>query len=278
MTQPAPHDVTQNPFSGMRVISKENAALQKPIILVKGPSGTGKTHFWLSLPGRTVACYTDKNMATATSAITTGQPVELVQPESWEDWADRFVPAVENRLVDADNIVVDTLDMLTKVMWLEIQGGRDKLRIQDFGTGLNRMTNTISQLCSAAYHREGQRSYNIIVTSHIGDVTDDSGSLVRTTCAVMGAFKDICEDLFDYVLLSDSEIHTEITGGKAVKSKRFFLHTIPPTRYHTTKAPGYFPSEIGNTWPALREALALNPALKGQTAAEAATTKENTNQ
>ncbi|TFH66183.1 MAG: hypothetical protein E4G90_04885 [Gemmatimonadales bacterium] len=275
MTSPA-HDITKNPFAGMRVISKENASLQKPIILVKGPSGTGKTHFWLTLPGKTVACYTDKNMATATSAITTGQDVELVQPESWEDWADRFVPAVENRLVDADNIVVDTMDMLTKIMWLEIQGGRDKLRIQDFGTGLNRMTNTITQLCSAAYHREGQRSYNIVVTCHTGDVSDDTGSLVKTTCAVMGAFKDACEGLFDYVFLANSEIHTEITGGHAVKSKRFFFHTIPPTRYHTTKAPGYFPAEIGNTWGGLQGALKLNPAQKGQEAALAANQKENT--
>jgi hypothetical protein len=264
---------TKNPLGNLLIINKSNASKQKPTILDKGPSGTGKTHFWLTAPGPIVAAYTDKNMATVTAAIDDGVPVELVAIDTWSDWEDVFVPAVENRLIEAETIVVDTVDMLAKIMWRELQGTMDKLRIQDFGTGLNRMVNTLTQLCSASVHYEGKRSYNIIVASHITDVTSDSGSLVKTTCAVMGALKDNIEDLFDYVVLADSEIATEIEAGKAVKSKRFFMHTIPPTRYHTTKAPAYFPAEIGNTWPDLQDALALRKSV-GEAKQETQSKKE----
>ncbi len=246
-----------DPLEGLLIIDKSNAEQQKPTVLAKGDSGTGKTHLWLTAPEPIIAAYTDKNMQTVTRAIKQGKDVRLVGLDSWGDWADRFVPAVENRRLDCATIVVDTVDMLTKIMWRDIQGVRDKLRIQDFGTGLDRMVNTLTQLCSASVHYEGKPSYNIIVTSHISDVTSDSGSLVKTRCAVMGALKDNIESLFDYVFLTANEIDAKITDGKAEKSKRFFMHTIPPTQYHTTKAPGYFPAEIGNTWENLTDALAL---------------------
>lgn len=247
----------RDPLEGLLKIDKSNASHQKPTILTKGDSGTGKTHFWLTAPGHTVAAFTDLNQLTATTAIDKGLDAELRPIETWSQWEDQFVPAVANRQLEAETIVVDTVDALTKIMWRELQGTRDKLRIQDFGTGLDRMINTLTQLCSASVHYEGKRSYNIIVTSHIADVTNDSGSLEKTCCAVMGALKGTIESLFDYVFLADNELTTEITGGKATKGKRFFMHTIPPTRYHTTKAPAYFPAEIGNTWSDLQTAIAL---------------------
>ena len=250
---------TTDPLAELLSVNAENVQEQKLSLLYKGPPGSGKTHNWLTFPGKTVALYTDKNMATVTEAIGRGVEARLVIPKSWSEWADVFVPAVRNRMVDAENIVVDTVDMLTKLMWREIQGTRDKLRIQDFGTGLDRMTRTINDVCSAATHQPGERSYNIVMCSHVSDVTDDSGALVKTTCSVMGQFKDVVESLFDYVLLTAAEVKTDIVEGKAQKTKSFFCHTIPPTRYHTVKAPAYFPHEIEGTWQGLQSALALKP-------------------
>ena len=255
----------RSPLEGLLVINKDNASHQKPTVLAKGDSGTGKTHFWLTAPGPIIAAYTDKNMQTVTKAIDEGADIQLVSINTWSDWEDKFVPAVENRLLECNTVVVDTVDMLTKIMWRELQGTRDKLRIQDFGTGLDRMLNTLTQLCSAAVDYPGKPSYNIVVTSHINDVTNDSGSLVKTRCAVMGALKDNIESLFDYVFLVANEIDTKIDGGRATKSKRFFFHTIPPTQYHTTKAPKFFPAEIGNTWPDLTTALAQGESKKQDT-------------
>ena len=246
----------KSPLEGLLVIDKSNASHQKPVVLTKGPPGSGKTHFALTAPPPIVLANLDVNQQTVTTAIDKGLDVKSVHLNTWSEWADQFVPAVSNRELECETVVVDTGSMLAKMMWREIQGHRDKLRIQDFGTGLDRMVNTFTQLCSAAAHYEGKRSYNIIVNYHIGDVTSDSGSLVRTTVQSMGAFKDIAESLFDYVFLAANEIATKIEGGKATKSKRFFFHTIPPSQYHTTKAPGYFPAEIGNTWKDLTDALA----------------------
>jgi hypothetical protein len=213
----------------------------------------------LTFPQPIIGCYSDKNMLTVTEAQLRGVDAKFMPVNCWSDWADVFVPAAMNRTIEAATLAVDPIDMLATVMWRELQGTRDKLRIQDFGTGKDRMFNTLADLCSSASHIEGKRSYNIICTSHISDVTDDSGNLVKTTCQLMGAFKDIVESLFDYVFLCASELKTDIEAGKATKSKRFFAHTIPPTRYHTTKAPGYFPAEIDGTWQSIQDALALSP-------------------
>lgn len=265
MTQPV-SQLNNDPLSELQSVTAENAALQKPIVLVNGDSGTGKTHFLMTCPEPIVIAFTDKNRQTALEAILSGRKAELREITCWSDWADVFVPAVENRMVKAETIGLDTMDMLTSIMWREIQEHRPKLRIQDFGTGKDRMVNTITQFASAAAHIEGKPSYNIVVTSHITDVTDDdTGALVKFAPAVMGAFKHVAGDLFDYHFLSDSELKTDIIEGKAIKSKRFFMHTIPPTRFHRTKAPGYFPAEINNTWQALQDALALNPARKAET-------------
>ena len=250
---------TKDPLTELLTMTPETAMLQKPIILEKGPPGVGKTFNLLTFPQPIVGCYSDKNMLTVTEAQLRGVNAKFMPVNNWSDWADVFVPSAVNRTIDAATLAVDPIDMLATVMWREIQGTRDKLRIQDFGTGKDRMFNTLADLCSSASHIEGKRSYNIVCTSHISDVTDDSGSLVKTTCQLMGAFKDIVESLFDYVFLCDYELKTDIVSGKAVKSKRFYSHTIPPNRYHTTKAPGYFPAEMEGSYQGIQEALALNP-------------------
>ena len=245
------------PFENLITINSENAPEQKLSVLLKGQPGAGKTHAWLTFPGPIIACYTDKNMETVKRAMRQRNDITLVKIQSWSEFADQFVPAVVNRQLDAGTIVVDTLDALADMMWRDIQSTRDKLRIQDFGTGKDRLKNNFSDLNDAVVAVPGKPNYNVVVVSHISDVTDDSGGIVKTTCSVMGAFKDIVEALFDYVLLCESKVDTEIEGRNSVKVKRYLAHTIPPSRYHTCKAPGYFPVEISPTWEGIQAALAL---------------------
>ena len=95
---------------------------------------------------------------------------------------------------------------------------------------------------------------------HPKDVTDDNGALVKSAPLLMGQFAGMLDGFFDFVLLTDSRVKSrqvEESGRKVSRSeKEFFIHTIPPTRYHTCKAPGYFPAQMGGTYQEIMAELA----------------------
>jgi len=231
-----------NPLEALQHLDITNLAEDGLSVMYKGHSGSGKTHNALSWPKPLLVVQFDKNRLTLRDAIEEGEKgdIEVVFPQNWHDYAEVLIPSITNRLVEFNTIVIDTYDMMATAMWREIQGSSKRLTNTEFGVGLNRMMDTTNQLVEATRNRnDGKHYYNIIVNTHTKDVTDEGGSLLRVAPAIMGQFKDIIEDYFDYVFLcrAGTESKVQEVGGRqvSVPSKKFQCYTVPPDSYNTCK-------------------------------------------
>jgi hypothetical protein len=258
MSAPVPqHPDLLGPLDAFRVEAPPAGSCRS--VLLKGASGSGKTHFALDeTAGPVLIVYQDNNRMTLEHFLSRRSDLYELHFDTWAEFSDVLVPRVRTRLVDVTSIIVDTGDMLQAMMWREIQGAKSRLTTPDFGTGLSRLSSTFTDLTNACrplppqagrtYAPEGHPGYNLIVCWHLSDVTNEQGALLRTTPRVLGQFKDHVEDLFDLVLLMDASLVgevQEIDGRKLmVNRKECFARTVPPTEYHTTKAPLHWPEKI----------------------------------
>jgi hypothetical protein len=269
-------------LEGIPRLDKSNISGFKRTVLYKGESGKGKTTCAFSWPQPIVSVYSDPNLGVVQGLVEAGADIDLVMVQSWEQFADRFVPMASHRLLRARTIVLDSFDFLAEMMWRKIQGTKSKLAIQDFGTGLDLMSTAMRQLVDIVKPLPGKPAYNLIVTTGIKSDTDDSGAIVKIGPAIMGAFKDRLERYFNTVLLCDSVIGGVTTpDGKITPVAKWFVHTVPPSSHHTCKdsiggngSLQKLPVRVGGTYAELCAGWGCDPEPSGWTdATDTATAK-----
>lgn len=210
-------------------------------VLLKGHSGTGKTRTALTFPQPIYLIYTDVNRETVRKMAQEGVKIQGVAVRSWAEFADLIIPHIVKREIDAQTIVVDTIDFLSDLMWRDIEGSRGRLSMQDFGTGLRRLGEVTRALAACTSPHGDHPGYHVVFTSHLKDVTDDSGALLKVAPAIMGQFTNKIEDYFDYVLLMHAEAGRQIIDGVNTPTKKFLVYSVPPDRFQTCKGGGMPP-------------------------------------
>ena len=222
-------------------------------ILIKGPPGTGKTHFTLEAPGPILNIYTDANRATLEAAQTTRPDITEIYIENYKTDLKPLMTPLNSRLLDYETIIVDSYDMLHRVIHLDVQGTASQMTQQGWGELLNESRSTTHQLTQLCRPQRGKRDYNFVATVKIQDKSDD-GNLVSYEPSLTGSFRSSLESYFDIVLLADSETvrDKDPITQKSVQRKVCFLWTVPPSRYHTTKAPLHWPARIYGGWAELQ--------------------------
>lgn len=227
--------------------SPESFADARLSVLLKGHSGSGKTRTALSFPGPIRLLYTDKNRETVRQMVTAGTQVEGSIIETWSQFSNEVLPGLLRRESTCQTITLDTVDFLSAMMWTDIEGSKGKLSMQDFGTGLRRLSEATRSLVSLTLPQDQHPGYHVVFCCHLKDVTDDSGSLLRIGPAIMGQFANQLEDYFDYVLLLQGQMISQIQQvngqSKSVPAKQFKIWSVPPDRYHTCKG-GVLPAEL----------------------------------
>ena len=242
------------PIEDIHTMTLEQVDDQGSTVLYKGAPGTGKTHNILTWPQPIVGAYFDSNLMTLRNAMKAGVEVTPYFCKDWRQFADVFVPAVTNREIKARTIFIDTLDPLGLKMQKDIQGTRPRLTQADFGTILNRWVDVMGQLVDSTKHSASGPGYNLVCSVHLKDVTDDNGSLLRVSPQLMGAFKDMLEQFFDWVLLCEASVVAKTVAGKSVFTKHYQVRTVPPTPQHTCKGGG-LPPVCGGTYTELMAAV-----------------------
>jgi hypothetical protein len=246
-----------------------NVEQARESILYKGDSGTGKTHNLLTWPQPMLVVYTDQNLKTPARVIATGAAIELLFPKDWSEFADRIVPAVKHRELSVATIGLDTVDGIAALCLRGVAGADGKMDQQRWGTYLNRLRLAFNDLLSATKtHNEGplkdKPAYNLVGTSHLKDVTDETGNLIKIRCKIDGQFRDEVEAFFDTVLLCQAETYgaTEVDpatkASRVIQRARYFCHTVPPTLYHTCKGHG-LPTRVDGTYPSLQALWGPSP-------------------
>lgn len=231
----------------------ETAAHAKKSILYKGESGYRKTTYALTWPQPLVGLYTETNQATVVKAIKAGVNVVFYNPANWAE-VTAFSQAAKNRQIDAKSLILDTLDGVGAVCFREIAGPSGEMDQQKWGRFLSRMRFFCEDVAQAAKPKDGKPAYHIVCTSHLKDITDDKGNLVKIRCKIDGQFKDDVEAFFDTVLLCDMRLRAEQVEEAGRRFMRqtpeFFCRALPPDKYHTCK-PNGLPAEVGGTYPEL---------------------------
>lgn len=233
----------------LAAIPQVTAGNSNLVTLLKGVSGSAKTEGLLSFPQPIFVVHTDRNSETIRKAKLRGVEIDARAIDNWNEYENIILPAIVARELNAATIGVDTASGLFDLMWRHIQGSQPrKLDFDDFRRGLSLASSTMFDLCSTAQpaRTEGKPSYHVVCTSHLTDVTNDQGSLIKVVPKLMGAFKDSFENYFDYVFLCEAMLtSTQVKEGERTvmrPAKQFRIHTVPPANYHTCKGGGMPPT------------------------------------
>lgn len=240
-------------FANVPIVNKANVAESKLTILILGEEKVGKTHFWCTFPKPIVCLYTETNQETPDGFIRDFDDgaIQLIKLPSatpgispikdWDFYANQFVPVVQNRMLEAKTVVVDNYAGISQaITTMKSGGGTASIQIQQWGQILDAHIDRMNALLSAARPVKDQPdkpSYNLVVTAHLTDVTNDKGALLRTRPAITGAFKDAIGGKFGSVFIAKAKVKHDIVdlpgGGKEMMpaGAKHFLYTVPPTEY-----------------------------------------------
>lgn len=241
----------------MQTMTAENFGESRESIAYKGPSGTGKTTLAASWPEPQIWAYFDKNLKTIRELIRGGLKAEAMIFDTFQEFEDNFVRPALHRELKAETLVLDTADFMAGMLLRDIQGTKIRLAMGDWGTILNKLRSTLSDLTSTTSYMPDKLSYNLVVNYHLMDVTNDDGALLKTAPKIPGQFKDELEAYLDTVLYCTSQITSapvkQPSGGtKLVNQKQFLCHSVPPNPFITCKGGG-LPPTVDGQYSVLRE-------------------------
>ena len=242
----------------MQVMTAENFGESRESIGYKGPSGTGKTTNLASWPGPLKIAYFDRNLKTIRDLVHRGVDAEVFVFDTFSEFETEFVRKVRHREFDAQTIGVDTVDFMAAMLMRDIQGGKARLAMGDWGTILNKLRSVCADLTSGTSPLGDKPSYNVVLNYHLMDVTNDDGALLKTAPKIPGQFKDELEAYLDTVLFCTSQISSTAVpqpggGSKLVPSKQFICHSVPPNQFITCKGGG-LPPQLPGDYPSLKKA------------------------
>lgn len=267
--KPRPNVPGQLPYLDIPKIEPHHLQMS---VFLKGPSGVGKTRLAHTFPEPILSIYTDANKETVLEMQRLGKQIEAYRVTEWDQFAQRFLPAIVNRQVPASTIVIDTYDSLFTSLTSKFLG-RSRDARQDWGDILNNAQQRTYELTSATSTTADHPGYNIVVTCHTRKITDEQGNVTSIAPLIRGQFGDYVEFFFDYVLICD-RIQKSIAqhGAPALKKNVYRILSVPPDTLQNAKAPSYWPSiieipedEEGYTFIAkLRESHSLAPPAQSK--------------
>ena len=215
----------------------ENAKLSG---LYQGNSMTGKTHMMCTWP-KPVLVSADPDTQTAQKL----PGVQIIEISTWAELESEIVPYVKNRALhelvgvgedEVGTFCLDTISIASTYLAREIQGAKPRLTIQDFGLFLNKLTALTMQCVEARKDRgDGAPCYNILFSTHLKDITNDSGGLEKVAPAVMGQFAGVLPRLFGFCFLCENTVKSEmVPGGAETREVPLWqVRTVPPSPKYT---------------------------------------------
>ena len=220
----------------MNIITSADGKPSKISGLYQGDAFTGKTEYACTWP-HPVFLNFDPDSQTAQKYLN-GNVVGIIELESWNEFANKVQPHIKSRTIHelvggndlVETIVVDTMSIAAQRLADEIQGNRDKLRIQDFGLLLQKLTEATTMLSDTCKPTDSHPGYNVIITTHLKTVTDDSGNTEAIRPAIMGQFRDLLPRLLGFAFLCETKLTSVVVTGKpAVQKAEWYIRTVPPT-------------------------------------------------
>lgn len=233
-------------------------------VLYQGGPGSGKSHCSLTWP-KPLVIYCEENTATL-EKFTHLEEGRVVFPSDWGDTFTSFrnnvVPLIKNRqahlmlseydddgalVKEADpgsveTIVIDAVSSLLFDLEREVVQPYAGGKIPHSTTGpkfLYQAEEVMRDIVGAAKPYADKPCYNIICTTHLKDVTDESGNLVKISPAIYGQMKDLLTRWFDTKLLceavkkSGGDVDKPEGGKTKEKVPIRYVYTVSPNNYYS---------------------------------------------
>lgn len=225
--------------------------------LYLGPEQTWKTTMALTWPDPFVF-YFDKNTATLEN---NPDKRPFYCPRSFKEFQFEVLPAIVNRRIDAQTIVIDTASSAAAAAKFEIQGRAESFEIRDYGTLLTRLWSTFDQLLDQKKPKGDHPGYHIIITSIEKEWMRKVGNdlvLDRVRPQIDGDFKNVLPTMVEFTFLS------RVRKGAKDSAPEPYVITVPPgpeyycgDRIGTGTRFRRLPAELDGSFPSLARAWGL---------------------
>jgi hypothetical protein len=221
---------------GLNIITNAEGKPSKISGLYQGDAFTGKSEYACSWPNVVVLNF-DPDSQTAQKHLKArgGNVVGIIELDSWNEFSNKVQPHIKSRSLEelvggeVETVVVDTMSIAAQRLADEIQGNKDKLRIQDFGLLLQKLTEATTMLSDTCKPTDSHPGYNVIITTHLKTVTDDAGNTESIRPAIMGQFRDLLPRLLGFAFLCETKLNSVLVSGQPAKQEaEWYVRTVPP--------------------------------------------------
>jgi hypothetical protein len=208
--------------------------------LYQGDAFTGKTEAVCSWPDVLVVNF-DPDSQTAQRNLKSngGNVVGVVELSNWSDYVNKIEPHVKDRSLHelvgepVQTIAIDTISLAAQRLSDEIQGSRDKLRIQDYLLLATKLTSATITLTDATKDSLGKPAYHVLFTSHMQTDQDDDGVITGYRPAIPGKFRNLLPRLMGFAFICENMLESVREEGKPASSRAVWrVRTVPPTKLH----------------------------------------------
>jgi hypothetical protein len=132
-----------------------------------------------------------------------------------------------------ETLAVDTLSLGAARLVNEIQSNKPKLTIQDYGLLLDKLTEATVNMTDATKPKGTHSGYNIILTTHMREVTNEDGALQGVKPAIPGQFQNLLPRLMGFAFLCEAKLESITEPGKPARQEVVYqVRTVPPNRYY----------------------------------------------
>lgn len=252
----------------IQIIKPETLGNHTPnfAIAVAGLEKTGKTHFICSMPEEVSVAFTDPNRATAEGFMRDGHKINLYLIGNWAEFQEWVRMAVAREL-PGRTLAVDSYGFVADRLVAATSDANGAVTIPQWGRIKDQHWTELMKLLSCTQPTANHPGYHVVVSTHLTDVTDEKGNLVKVRPAIQGSFRDTFNRCFDSVFISKALSERAIVDGKLqVKPTRYVLLSVPPDQYHACGdgiggkgGRKRLPAEVENTFPALCQAWGVEP-------------------
>ena len=222
-----------------QLIRPKERVNQNISILIQGPVGSGKTWFAQTMPDPTFIM-TDMNVGSLVDVVR--DPFYVT---SWEEWMDKYRPAIDNRLLPDKSLILDTGGKLFTLLEQHIGkargAGSGPEGWGEWGRFKSLAQQVVDHLTTSCIPTDNHPGYHVLMTMHEKTLTNEKGVITAIKPMMSSAFADNIGASFDCYFTAEqksTKLVTREPGKPAIVTRQpeeYILHTVRYDDYRDVK-------------------------------------------
>lgn len=240
-----------------------NRSEQNISILLQGSVGSGKTWFAQTMPDPTFIM----------ADLNVGSLIEVERDPyyvtSWDEWVNKFQPAIDNHLLPGKSIILDTggklFELLSNHIGKSHGAGSGPEGFNEWNRFKSLAQQVIDHLVYACVPKHDHPGYHILMTMHEKTLTNAQGQVTAIKPMMPSALADNIGACFDCHFVAEQKVIKDVERQPnkpaiVTRSEEYILHTVRYDEYRDVKdgrgnrgGLAKLPKEVPNDFPTLLE-------------------------